>query len=166
MDHAGYIRINLKGREAQGRVEPGADYEALCAELAADFLSLRDLDTGMPIVDQVFKAKDLGAPGSPYFTLLPDLVITWGELSAIHCRGLVSETLGEIQVKGLGRLSSGRAGNHKERGWFIAAGNGIAPSSRADGHSIMDLVPTVFQWLGAEADSAFHGRAIAALVGA
>ena len=32
----GYIRINLKGREPQGIVEPGKEYEDLCEEILSD----------------------------------------------------------------------------------------------------------------------------------
>jgi hypothetical protein len=58
------------------------------------------------------------------------------------------------------RLPSGRSGNHRGQGWFIAAGPGIARGRRIEGHDILDLAPTVSGWLGTKPSPALQGRPI------
>jgi len=159
-DYNSNLRINLKGRESKGVVNPGSEYRDLCQSLKEALLSYYDIDTGEPIVKAVLNLDDLAPRSAPYRSLLPDLVIQWSPISAVHSRGVRSERYGEIRWKPGDKLSSGRSGNHKEKGWFVAVGEGIPPATRADGYNILDLVPTVFHWLGAEPGKAFQGKPI------
>ena len=163
MDHAGYIRINLKGREPQGIVEPGNEYNSICDELEEAFLSFRDIKTNKPIVEKVYRIDDLAPLNAPYVEVLPDLVVKWSNISAIESSGLRSDKYGEIHWNNVGKLPTGRSGNHLDNGWFVAVGDGIPPASRTEGHHIVDLVPTLFQWLGAEPREDFQGKPIPAL---
>ena len=150
MDHAGYIRINLRGREPAGIVEPGAAYAALCDELADGLESFRDIASGRPIVRRVHRLAEL--PGDPPARhRLPDLVVEWADVSPIGSPGIVSPRYGEMRWSPAGRLPSGRAGNHRAHGWFVAAGPGIPAGATAEERDIRDLVPTVWRWLGAGA---------------
>lgn len=163
MDHAGYVRINLRGREPQGIVTPGDEYRAVCDSLADAFMSFRDLATGKPIVAQVHRLDDLAPPDADFRDQLPDLVIEWSDVPVTSSPGVVSPRFGEMRWTPTGRLPSGRAGNHRSQGWFMAAGEGIAPGSEAPGHRILDLVPTACQWLGADLQHHFAGRPISEL---
>jgi len=159
MDHAGYIRVNLRGREPEGIVAPGEEYDALCAELARGFLSFRDLETGAPIARCVYRQHELAPADASARDRLPDLVVEWGEVSPIRSRGIGSERHGELRWSPEGRLPSGRAGNHRNQGWFVAAGEGIG-RGRLEGHTILDLVPTVCAWLDADLGDRLQGRAM------
>lgn len=163
MDHAGYVRVNLRGRERQGIVQPGGEYTALCQELSDAFLSFRDLETNEQIVAQVYQLDDLAPPQAPYRSLLPDLVVVWGTRSATQSRVIRSSRYGEIRWKD-GMLGSARSGNHREGAWFVAVGPGITPHSNAHGHNIIDIAPTLFKWLGAEPPPEFQGTSIPALL--
>lgn len=157
MDLAGYFRVNMRGREPEGIVEPGAEYERECAELEDALRSFRDIATGQPIVDRVYRQADLATADAPYRELLPDLVVTWNQVSAVQSRGARSERYGELLVPG-GKLPSGRAGNHTDRGWVAMSGDGIEAGSRlAPGH-IVDVAPTLLSWLGAELHATFQGK--------
>jgi len=160
MDYAGYVRINVRGREPQGIVDPGAEYRGISRELEDAFLSFKDIESGEPIVKKVYHMDDLGPEDAPFRHFLPDLVITWGNVSAIHSSAIVSDKYGEMRWDNRGKLPSGRSGNHQNSGWFIAAGEGIRPGSVAHGYGIVDLVPTVFRWLGAEPPEDFQGQPI------
>ncbi|MFQ5809161.1 MAG: alkaline phosphatase family protein, partial [Armatimonadota bacterium] len=79
------IRINLKGRERHGTVEPGEEYEALRAEIAEGLLALTDPETDAPVFDRVYRREELYA--GDHVELAPDLVLaspgqqvrpTWG----------------------------------------------------------------------------------------
>jgi len=161
MDHACYLRINVKGREPEGIVEYGPEYYQICEELKAAFLSFCDIDSGKPIVDKVYHIDDLVPLDAPYRNFLPDLVITWTDISAIQSKGIRSEKYGEFLIDG--KLPSGRAGNHANKGWFVARGEGISPETSTDENHIVDLVPTVFQWLGAQPPDHFQGKPISSL---
>ena len=62
-DLHGYIRINQRGREAQGIVEPGAPFEELCRRIAAGLASFVDADSGQPVVAQVARTDQVPAGG-------------------------------------------------------------------------------------------------------
>ncbi|HYC33684.1 MAG TPA: alkaline phosphatase family protein [Gemmatimonadales bacterium] len=159
-DQAGYVRINLRGREPGGLVEPGADYAALAEEIAAGLEGFRDLATGRPTVRQVHRLDDLAPPGAPARDRLPDLVVEWDHVSPVESPGISSPRYGELRWDPVGRLPSGRAGNHRPQGWFVAAGPGIGAGRWAVQRDIRDLVPTVWRWLGAGAHDAFQGTPI------
>ncbi len=53
------LYINLKGRDPQGIVEPGSEYEELRESLTRKLLAIRDPATGGPIVESVLKAEEV-----------------------------------------------------------------------------------------------------------
>src|SRR3990170_8665656 len=55
----GQIYFNLRGRESQGIVSPGAEASALADERAAKLLTMQDPDDGAPIVRAVYKRDDI-----------------------------------------------------------------------------------------------------------
>ena len=68
----GNIYINLKGREAQGIVEPGAEYEALRQELIEKLQDYVDPATGLHPVAHVFTREEADGVFDPM--LIPDLI--------------------------------------------------------------------------------------------
>jgi predicted AlkP superfamily phosphohydrolase/phosphomutase len=158
MDHAGYIRINVKGREPQGIVAPGEEYRSVCREVSEAFLTFRDLDTDEPIVKKIIRADELASSDASAFHRLPDLLVTWRK-SATDSRGMISEKYGKILFE-KNQIPSGRSGNHRDHGWFVASGKGIPQGVTVQGSHIVDLVPTVFEWLGVKAPERFQGKPI------
>ena len=70
----GELYINLKGREAQGIVAPGAEYDALKSELKAKLVALRDEETGEAPVRRVIAREEIYRQFDP--KMIPDLFIT------------------------------------------------------------------------------------------
>jgi predicted AlkP superfamily phosphohydrolase/phosphomutase len=103
-DQHGWVRINLREREARGAVAPG-DYEATCQELQQVFRGLRTKD-GRPVVHDVIRADPSGSPPE----LLPDLVIHWSDAAldrpvrledpAIEVWPIASESTGQHRFEG------------------------------------------------------------------
>lgn len=156
-DLDGYIRVNLKGREAAGVVEPGAEYEAVCREVIEGLRTFRDADTGEPLVSSIGRRDDL-YPSGEMSDELPDLIIRWSPRPAAEHRAVVSDRYGEIAWPTPGRHPQGRSGNHRPDGFVIAATDGIpARSDLSDGH-VMDLAPTVYRLLGLEPPEAMRGQ--------
>jgi predicted AlkP superfamily phosphohydrolase/phosphomutase len=69
----GDVYVNLRGREKEGIVSPGAEYEALRAELTAGLLELTDPVNGEHAVSRVFKREDVYRRYDP--RLIPDLIV-------------------------------------------------------------------------------------------
>jgi predicted AlkP superfamily phosphohydrolase/phosphomutase len=67
----GNIYVNLKGREGQGIVEPGAEYEALVAEIQAKLPEYLDPENGEQPVAYVFTRDEAYGTYDP--ALIPDL---------------------------------------------------------------------------------------------
>jgi predicted AlkP superfamily phosphohydrolase/phosphomutase len=159
MDHAGYVRINVVGRERDGVVAEGAAYDRLCDELTELIGSLRDAATGRVLAAEVARPwRD--AAGAYERDLLPDLLVTWAEPRAGEVRKVVSSTLPGWHYDVPPHLPSGRSGNHSGRGWMIAVGPGVDASTHSSGHDILDMAPTVAARLGLTPDPAWEGRPI------
>ena len=76
------LYVNLRDRETQGIVAPGAEYEQLLDRLEADLLAMRDERSGKAPVRLVFRPRDhwQGA----YLDNAPDIVVgyEWGYRSS------------------------------------------------------------------------------------
>ncbi len=73
----GGLYINLAGREAQGIVAPGEEYERLRRELAARLEAVVDPVTGQHPVSRVFLREQVYRRFDPQ--LIPDLIVTTSE---------------------------------------------------------------------------------------
>jgi predicted AlkP superfamily phosphohydrolase/phosphomutase len=103
-DQHGLVRINLRGREAEGVVSP-SDYRRTCDELAATLSELRTVD-GRPVVEDVVNGDPSGEPHH----LLPDLVVHWADAAfdrvvrlrapAIEVSPIVPELTGQHRPNG------------------------------------------------------------------
>lgn len=68
----GRIYLSLRGRERGGRVEPGAEYEALRRDVADGLMQIRNPATGEQVIQRVFRREELYAGDA--FDLAPDLI--------------------------------------------------------------------------------------------
>jgi len=107
-ENQGYIRLNLRGRERDGIVDP-ADAAALMDEIAAGIATFTDLD-GSPAVRSIDRVADRFGTGDRAHQL-PDLIVHWTGTPATRVEGVRSERYGTIRRHGVG---SGRSGNHTE----------------------------------------------------
>jgi predicted AlkP superfamily phosphohydrolase/phosphomutase len=146
------IFVNLKGREPQGIVAPGAEYELLLAELTARLLTLRD-ERGEPLVDRVWRREEIYR--GPYVSLSPDLLFS---LQGMRC--LVKEDLGEGK---LFEPSGFESGSHRPEGILIAAGPEFRRAEAAAEASILDLAPTVLHLMEVPVPRSMDGRVLANL---
>jgi predicted AlkP superfamily phosphohydrolase/phosphomutase len=158
MDLTGLLRINVRGREREGTVAPDAEYAALCAELESFFKSLGDAGSATPVVAEVVRAYSDTPPDARHRDGQPDLILKWREVRTRDVRRLLSSELPAFQCDVPRYLPSGRSGNHRPLGWFVATGPGIAAGRRLGIYDIVDLAPTARQELGLEPEPGFHGR--------
>ena len=165
-DVFGLIRVNLEGREAAGIVPPGPAYGAILDEAAEAWRGIRDLDQDRPIVRAVERIDDHAGPDYPARRWLPDLTLLWSRVQASEISGVRLPGTEPLRWTPGRRLPSRRSGNHRGQGWFVAAGAGIPTDRVLDAeHELMDLPPTLFDWLGVRSPDGFEGRTIPTLVG-
>jgi predicted AlkP superfamily phosphohydrolase/phosphomutase len=112
-ENKGYIRLNLKGREREGIVDP-AEADEVMDTITKSMLTFRDVD-GSPSVVSVERMSDL-AGDRTFAPALPDLVVSWGEAPPAHLARVSSPVHGEVVRHGVG---SGRSGNHTDDAWAI-----------------------------------------------
>jgi len=150
--YTGQFRVNLKGREPQGIVEPGEEYDAALSELERDLKQMIDPVTGQAAIKTVYRTAELFDIEPP--RELPDLFAEWKE--AEHFVDHVVHPRGEIHQ---GKTGFHRGTDHSPYGFFAAAGPGV--SARGDQGDIdpLDLVPTFLSHLQIEATD-LPGRAI------
>jgi predicted AlkP superfamily phosphohydrolase/phosphomutase len=138
-DLQGYLRINLRGREPRGLVEPGAEEHALSRRVVEGLSRFVDADTGEPVVGEVVRSRDVFPPG-PRTSDLPDLLVLWADTPAAAHRLLTSPRSGGVAWPDPGRNPDGRSGNHRPEGFLIVAGAGHR-GSRATGASAVPARP-------------------------
>lgn len=67
------IYLNQRGREPEGIVAPGAEREALLAELESALLAFRDPETGEPVVRETHRREEIY--DGPFVAEAPDLIL-------------------------------------------------------------------------------------------
>jgi predicted AlkP superfamily phosphohydrolase/phosphomutase len=146
------IRINLAGREPEGVVQPGHDFDEFCARLSADLLEVTDGTTGRPLITRVMRTTDLFR--GDCMDHLPDLLAEWNPDLRIGSKALRDDESCRVVAKSpkIGTVEAenrcARTGDHRPGGFFAAAGAGIQRGTLARSVSIMDFAPTFLQWLG------------------
>jgi predicted AlkP superfamily phosphohydrolase/phosphomutase len=149
-DLEGCIRINLKGREPEGQVAAGAEYEEACRDLRSALEGLIEPRTGTRAVREVLQV-DKAFPG-PRREHLPDLIVLWHAATPITA--LASNRIGEVR----GESPDPRPGTHTEPGFVLVRGNGVPPGRTIENAHIFDLAPTIMEPLGVEAPAHMTGR--------
>jgi len=147
-DNQGYIRINLKGREREGIVEPEA-VDDLVDEIAEGLATFSDPD-GTPAVAAVERVRDVFGEGERV-DRLPDLIVRWSDRPATRLEGVTSARFGEVIRRG---GASGRAGNHPDGGaWALVVPAAARHREPSRAPRVSDVAATV---AGLVADDA-HG---------
>ena len=155
-DNTGTIRINLKGREPQGKVAR-EDYEKVCQELTDALLSLTLPESGQAAVKEVVRVHQK-YPGKNNADL-PDLVIKWNDENPI--KGVESELAGVISRD---HLPDKRTGAHRDVGFLMARGPDLPAGITLEPLFNWDVAPTVLSWLGEAVPDDFDGRPVPGLV--
>jgi len=90
----GGFYINLRGREKQGIVEKGADYDSLIRELKAKLIGLKDPVTGEEAIHKLLHISETGS--GPYMQNAPDLLFGFNPGCRIAWNSVTGDTTGEI----------------------------------------------------------------------
>mgnify|MGYP001584290915 FL=1 len=165
-DLDGYVRVNLKGREPEGIVSPGTEYDVLLDRIERGLKTFVDADTGESVVGRTIRANELDPKVETVHRTIPDMMIHWATTSAAKHRQIVSPEFGAIDWPTPGRHPQARSGNHRPNGFFIAAGDHIAPCGVVEGAHIIDLAPTIYELMSLPMPATMKGKPLAVLMDA
>jgi len=137
-----YIKINLKGRDPGGTVEPGKPYEKLRSYLAKELCDLRDPKSGKQVVEKVFMREEIYH--GPEVSRAPDLFLIPTTGYALQAE--LSQ--GELLMPSREEISD-VSGGHRPEGVLIVAGPPVRRGVSLDEVNIVDIAPTVLYAAGA-----------------
>ncbi len=144
-ENKGYLRVNLKGREREGIVEP-SEVDELVNQVRTGLLSFRDPD-GSPSISKVERMSEMTDEGS-HVDQLPDLVVHWGDRPPDRLLTHVqSDVHGRVDRRGVG---SGRSGNHVDDAWVVSVPGPSRMSDLGRAPRITDIGATACGLFGAD----------------
>lgn len=153
MGNFGQLYVNLRGREPEGIVSPGEEYEALLDDLTGRLEALVDPQTGRPVVERVMRREEIY--DGPYADRAPDLLFLTRNM--------------EYKAMGLSDFASprvfdavyGTTGHHRMDGILIGRGPGVLrPGAQVEGARIQDLAPTILYMMGQPVPRDMDGRVL------
>jgi len=138
------IRLNVRGREPKGIVEPGHAYRQLVEELKREIEQIRDAKSGEPIVDRVFQREEIY--WGPHVEKAPDLLVRWREDISIAGIRLEYQGKGTRDVRATlipGEDHRVISGDHTLYGVLLAWGKVVRKGWNLDRARLIDLAPTI-----------------------
>jgi predicted AlkP superfamily phosphohydrolase/phosphomutase len=140
---AGHLYLNVRGRDPQGTVEPGAAYDALVATLRADLARLTDPLSGQRVVSRVRTGGELFS--GPAAARAPDLVVTFSP----GFRASWDSTLGGMAAEVVARNTERWSAEHGSVDEQHVPGVWLSSMRvTADTMSVLDIAPTLLAYFG------------------
>ena len=147
--YIGEVHINLRGREPQGIVEPGADYERTRDQVIADLRALK-LPDGSPLVEHIWKKEEIYS--GAHLAQAPDILFLPRNLETIAFGDF------EFGSNKIVEPSYGVSSSHRMNGIFAASGAGIKRAGEFTGARLIDVAPTILHLLGLPVPTDMDGR--------
>ena len=135
------LAINLRGRQPQGTIAPGAEYEELRERLMQELRQLRQPGTDQPLVTEIYRREEVF--WGPHAHRAPDLLYRLA--TGFESRGEVDgPQFTQVPAVALERHNAW----HDRAGVLIGRGPGIAAGQHLDGAHLLDIAPTILRALG------------------
>ncbi|MDA0666891.1 MAG: alkaline phosphatase family protein [Planctomycetota bacterium] len=143
------VLINVKGREPEGIVDPGSEYEALREEIIAKVVQMKAPD-GAKIIARAFKREDLWE--GEQLHIAPDIQCVTKETACNMSPSPLHSVVAEPAVEG-------RPAMHRTQGIYGWEGKGvIKEGERVTGPQIADMATTMLHLLGLPVEDYMDGR--------
>jgi predicted AlkP superfamily phosphohydrolase/phosphomutase len=168
LNYAPSLWLNVRGRDPEGQVAPGAEYDAVVQALTAQLLAWRHPETDQPIVARVHR-RDAIYDG-PMVEAAPDLVLELALGGGYSFPCLPSTPAEARSVRRLARREhvagkgGGMNGSHRPEGLFVLSGPRVAPTSATEA-AIVDVAPSVLHLAGLAVPSWMDGRLLPGIAG-
>jgi predicted AlkP superfamily phosphohydrolase/phosphomutase len=147
------VEINVRGRQPQGIVEPGADFERVRGEVVAALRDARDPETDRPFVTEVYKSEEVYE--GPYLGIAPDIVYRTGS------EHYAEAGLPDAWVKPAPLMEMTEYfGVHTMEGVLVVAGPTVRAGVAVTNANIGDIAPTLLYALGEPVPRHMDGRVL------
>jgi predicted AlkP superfamily phosphohydrolase/phosphomutase len=150
--YAGPLFVNLKGREPQGIVEPGAGFEAVLKKVEADLRAIKHPVTGEPFISHVLRTEDVYS--GTYTKYAPDFGF------AINDWGVQPYGVHDFASNRWFEPTPDRTGTHRMNGIFFLHGPGVQRGARVEGAGLIDVAPTVLSLMGVPIPTVMDGHVV------
>jgi predicted AlkP superfamily phosphohydrolase/phosphomutase len=148
----GQIFINLKGRDPQGTVNGGKEYEELQQEIIERFRRLMNGLTGGKSQAEIYARQEIYS--GTYFDEMPDITVIANRDG--YQAGSFVDFGSNRTVSDLTLLT----GNHDMHGIFLAKGESVNKGSSISGANLIDVAPTVLHVMGCKVPKDMDGRVL------
>jgi predicted AlkP superfamily phosphohydrolase/phosphomutase len=153
----GNIVVNVRGRERDGIVERGAEYERVRDEVAESALALRS-PSGDPIVAAVHRREDLY--DGPELGKIPDLIVEFRDYAWLGKGTMTrSESIWD-SISIAPNTAASYQGSHRYEGIVVLAGPSVRPGI-IPAAEILDIAPTMLYLLEEPIPTELEGRLLA-----
>jgi predicted AlkP superfamily phosphohydrolase/phosphomutase len=146
------VAVNLRGRQQEGIVEPGEEYERVRDRVISSLADLNDPATGEPVVVWARRREEVYE--GPYLEEAPDVVA----LLRPEFKG--ASGLGEVFEPVPEPLLENYSGVHAMDGIFAIAGPGVRRGITLGTRPIVDVAPTLLAVLGVPVPDDLDGTAM------
>jgi len=150
------IKVNLQGREPEGIVKPGTEYEQVRNQIVKGLLELRDPENGAKMIKAVHRREEIYS--GECLSEAPDLLVEMEDGYADD--EYVAKELVVPSTERLGRGLRGPSGCHRAQGVFIAMGPDINTAVKIENAEILDITPTVLYLMGAPVPGYIDGKVL------
>ena len=152
----GQIIINLKGREPDGIVDQGKEYQNLRKEIMEKLKSLKDPGTGKFINGQIFLKEEIYQ--GKHLEHAPDISYLAAENNYL-ATNLFGFTSNKVICDNIVMPA-----NHAMNGILMARGKNIRKGKNIKGANIMDLAPTILYLKGNKIPEDMDGRVLEEII--
>jgi predicted AlkP superfamily phosphohydrolase/phosphomutase len=147
------LRINLKGRQPHGIVEPGKHYEEVRDRLIGELEAWRHPKTGARIVEKAYRREEVYS--GPCLEQAADVIPKWAlHQGYSYAFKMSSRSPGMVWIEQVDpqrpenqQFFTSKSGTHRDDGIFLAQGPGIQAGRTVEEARIIDLAPTILHLL-------------------
>lgn len=148
------IFINQKGRESQGIVEPGAETQALQAELVEKLTGLRDEAQAEVAIHGAYAREKIYK--GPYVSTAPDVIVGYNVGYRVSWESAVGKTSREV----ISDNTHAWSGDHCIDPELVPGVLFANRALRTDDVSILDIAPTAMDLFGVKKPGYLDGRTL------
>jgi len=147
------LYLNLKGRERDGIIEPGAQQEALLRELVAGLEQVRDFD-GSTVIRKVYRASEVYQGGETRFA--PDLIVGYARGYRASWDAVLGNLSDDVLLDNNSAWSADHCADAQEVPGILFTNRAIAHPSPA----LVDIAPSILSEFGLTTPAMMTGKSI------
>jgi predicted AlkP superfamily phosphohydrolase/phosphomutase len=148
----GMIFVNLKGREAQGIVRDGSEYQSLVQEIGAKLKEFKDPEDGRPVVTNVYPGREVYR--GPRLDEAPDLMVGFNTGYRVSWQTALGAVPPQVLETNLEKWSGDHCSVDRELVPGVLLSNRKIAREEPD---LRDIAPTVLRLFGCPVPEQYEG---------